>query len=157
MSPADQPRHPGTILVSSFLEPIGITQYRVAVDIGVPPRRINEIVHGKRAISADTAVRLGRYFGNDPHYWLDLQARFDIARAREALGARLEADVLVRESAPRQVTPPPSRGTASSQPKTKIRSTQPRASRKQEPVEEAPVKEPPPPYRARERLADHLL
>jgi len=77
-----RPIHPGEILASEFLEPLEVTQYRLAQDISVPPRRINEIVHGKRAISADTALRLGRYFGTTERFWLNLQARFDRDPAR---------------------------------------------------------------------------
>jgi len=85
--------HPGEILVKEFLVPRAVTQYRVAVDTGVPPRRINEIVHGKRGITADTALRLSRYFDNDPLYWLQLQARWDLQRARDRLGSRLTEEV----------------------------------------------------------------
>jgi addiction module HigA family antidote len=77
---------PGEMLVEEFLKPLGITEYRVAKDIGVPPRRINEIVHGKRAITTDTAFRLSQYFGNSPHFWLNLQADYEIRRmAREGV------------------------------------------------------------------------
>jgi antitoxin HigA-1 len=69
------PIHPGEILMEEFLEPMGISQYRLAKDISVPPRRINEIVHGKRSIAADTALRLGRFFGMSPQFWLNLQTR----------------------------------------------------------------------------------
>ena len=69
------PIHPGEILMEEFLEPMGISQYRLAKDISVSPRRINEIVHGKRAITADTALRLGRFFGMSPQFWLNLQTR----------------------------------------------------------------------------------
>ena len=72
------PIHPGEILMEEFLEPMGISQYRLAKDISVPPRRINEIVHGKRSISADTALRLGRFFGMSPQFWLNLQTRYDL-------------------------------------------------------------------------------
>jgi addiction module HigA family antidote len=77
------PVHPGEILDTEFLEPLGLTQYRVAVDIGVPPRRINEIVLGKRAISADTALRLSDYFGNSAEFWMNLQMRYDLERERD--------------------------------------------------------------------------
>ena len=70
--------HPGEILIEEFLKPMGLSQYRLAKDISVPPRRINEIVHGKRSISADTALRLGRFFGISPQFWLNLQTRFDL-------------------------------------------------------------------------------
>jgi addiction module HigA family antidote len=72
------PVHPGEILMEEFLKPLGISQYRLAVDVSVPPRRINEIVHGKRAITADTALRLARYFGNSEGFWMNLQTRYDL-------------------------------------------------------------------------------
>lgn len=93
------PIHPGEILLREFLEPLGLSQYRVAHDVSVPPRRINEIVHGKRAITADTALRLGRYFGMSAEFWLNLQARFDLEVERDRLGARLRAEVAVYRSA----------------------------------------------------------
>lgn len=89
------PIHPGQILLEEFLVPLGLSQYRLAHSISVPPRRINEIVHGKRAISADTALRLSRFFGNSAQFWLNLQARFDLETERERLGARLEQEVEV--------------------------------------------------------------
>lgn len=89
------PIHPGQILLEEFLVPLGPSQYRLAHSISVPPRRINEIVHGKRAISADTALRLSRFFGNSAQFWLNLQARFDLETERERLGARLEQEVEV--------------------------------------------------------------
>lgn len=82
--------HPGEILLEEFLQPMGISQNKVATEIGVPPRRINEIVHGKRAISADTAVRLAKYFGTTEAFWLGLQADYDIEEVRRDLGKRLE-------------------------------------------------------------------
>src|SRR5688572_22163133 len=78
--------HPGEVLMAEFLEPLGLTQYRLAHDISVPPRRINEIVHGKRAVSADTALRLARYFGTSERFWLSLQARHDLKVERDRLG-----------------------------------------------------------------------
>lgn len=93
------PIHPGEILQADFLEPLGISQYRLAHDISVPPRRINEIVHGARAITADTALRLARYFGTTDRFWLNLQARFDLELQRDKLGRRLEQEVLVLASA----------------------------------------------------------
>ncbi len=87
--------HPGEILLEEFLEPLGLSQYRLAHDISVPPRRINEIVHGKRAISADTALRLARYFGTTDRFWLNLQARFDLEQERDNLGNRLEKEVRI--------------------------------------------------------------
>ena len=89
------PIHPGEILKEEFLEPLGLSQYRVAVDISVPPRRINEIVHGKRSISADTALRLGRYFGTTDRFWLNLQTHYDLELQRDRLGGRLETEVRV--------------------------------------------------------------
>ena len=91
------PIHPGEILKEEFLEPLGLSQYRVAVDISVPPRRINEIVHGKRSISADTALRLARYFGTTDRFWLNLQTHYDLEKERDRLGNRLETEVLVLE------------------------------------------------------------
>ena len=82
--------HPGEILLEEFLQPMGISQNKIANEIGVPPRRINEIVHGKRAISADTAVRLAKYFGTSDAFWLGLQADYDIEEVRKDLGKRLE-------------------------------------------------------------------
>jgi addiction module HigA family antidote len=90
------PVHPGEVLLADFLEPLGLSQYRLAHDLSVPPRRINEIVHGKRAITADTALRLARYFGTTERFWLNLQARHDLEVERDRLGARLEAEVAVR-------------------------------------------------------------
>lgn len=89
------PIHPGEVLLADFLEPLGLSQYRLAQDISVPPRRINEIVHGKRGITADTALRLARYFGTSERFWLNLQARFDLETQRDALGSRLEREVSV--------------------------------------------------------------
>jgi addiction module HigA family antidote len=80
-----QPIHPGEILKEEFLDPMGISQYRIAKDINVPARRINEIVHGKRSISADTALRLSRYFKVSPIFWINLQAHYDIEIARDKL------------------------------------------------------------------------
>lgn len=80
------PIHPGEVLLEDFLKSMGISQYRLAQAIHVPPRRINEIVHGKRGISADTAIRLSRYFGTSAELWLGLQADYDLERAREEMG-----------------------------------------------------------------------
>src|SRR5437868_15469628 len=77
---------PGEILEEEFLKPMGITQYRLALDIGVPPRRINEIAKGQRTITADTALRLGRYFGISPQFWLNLQNHYDLEREQRKLG-----------------------------------------------------------------------
>lgn len=90
------PVHPGEILLEEFLEPMGISQYRLAKDISVPPRRINEIVHGLRGISADTALRLALYFGSSERFWLNLQTRYDLEVEKERLGDRLDAEVLRR-------------------------------------------------------------
>ncbi|MFH1249611.1 MAG: HigA family addiction module antitoxin, partial [bacterium] len=87
------PIHPGEILMEEFLEPMGISQYRLAKDISVPPRRINEIVHGKRSISADTALRLGRFFGMSPQFWLNLQTRYDLEVTEDLLEGRLDDEV----------------------------------------------------------------
>lgn len=91
------PVHPGEILLAEFLAPLGLSQYRLSHDISVPPRRINEIVHGKRGITADTALRLARYFGTTERFWLNLQTRFDLERERDNLGARLEKEVRIFE------------------------------------------------------------
>ena len=84
------PIHPGEVLMEDFIEPLGISQHRVAVAIGVPPRRINEIVHGKRRITADTALRLSRYFGTTDLFWINLQNRYDLELERDALGHALD-------------------------------------------------------------------
>lgn len=89
------PIHPGEILFKEFLEPLGLSQYRLAKDLSVPPRRINEIVQGKRAISADTALRLARYFRTTDWFWLNLQARFDLEIERDRLGSRLAREVSI--------------------------------------------------------------
>jgi addiction module HigA family antidote len=87
------PIHPGEILLEEFLKPLAITQYRLARSISVPQRRISEIVQGKRAISADTALRLGRFFGMEAQFWLNLQSRYDLLQAEAALAGRLEREV----------------------------------------------------------------
>jgi addiction module HigA family antidote len=87
------PVHPGEILLREFLEPLDISQYRLARDISVPPRRINEIVRGSRSITADTALRLARYFGMSDRFWLNLQARHDLEVEKERLGNRLKREV----------------------------------------------------------------
>ncbi len=89
------PIHPGEILMDEFIKPLGITQYRLAKDINVPPRRINEIVHGKRSISADTALRLARYFGTSEQFWLNLQSRYDLEIQKDSLGDMLKIDVKI--------------------------------------------------------------
>lgn len=93
------PIHPGEILLEDFMKPLAITQYALAKAISVPPRRINEIVHGKRAISADTALRLGRYFGVDPQSWMNLQSHYDLEIAAQHLGEKLETEVNPRSAA----------------------------------------------------------
>jgi addiction module HigA family antidote len=94
-----KPIHPGEILMEEFLEALGISQYRLAKDISVPPRRINEIVHGKRSITADTALRLARFFGTTERFWLNLQIRFDLEVEKDRLSGVLERDVLVYQAA----------------------------------------------------------
>lgn len=84
------PIHPGEVLMLEYLEPLEVTQHRLAVAIGVPPRRINEIVHGKRRITTDTALRLARYFGTSERFWLNLQDRYDIEVERDRLGPALD-------------------------------------------------------------------
>ena len=81
-----EPIHPGEVLMLEYLEPLGLTQHRVAVAIGVPPRRINEIVHGKRGITAHTALRLARYLGTSERLWLNLQGRYELEVEREVFG-----------------------------------------------------------------------
>lgn len=93
------PIHPGEILLEEFLEPMNITHYRLAKDIGVPPRRINEIVQGKRAVSVDTALRLSRYFGLSERFWLNLQTRYDVEVEKDKLNGRLEQEVKVLDVA----------------------------------------------------------
>lgn len=85
------PIHPGEVLLHDFMEPLGLSQYRVAKEISVPPRRINEIVHGLRGITADTALRLSRYFGLTDQYWLNLQSLYDLQMAREQLQETLDS------------------------------------------------------------------
>ncbi len=87
------PIHPGEILMEEFLAPMGISQYRLAKDMSVPPRRINEIVHGKRSITADTALRLGRFFSMSPQFWLNLQTRYDLEVTEDLLEDRLDEEV----------------------------------------------------------------
>ncbi len=89
------PVHPGEILFEEFLKPMGISQYRLAKDISVSPRRINELVQGKRSISADTALRFARYFGLSERFWLNLQSRYDIEVEKDKLDRRLENEVKV--------------------------------------------------------------
>ena len=94
-----RPVHPGEILLEEFLKPMGLSQNRLALDIGVHPRRINEIVLRKRSISADTALRLARYFGTSPQFWLGLQRDYDLDLAADALGERLKREVKVSDMA----------------------------------------------------------
>ncbi len=93
---AHPPVHPGEVLAEEFLAPMDLSQYRLAKDLSVPPRRINEIVLGERAISADTALRLARYFGTSERFWLNLQNRYDLELERERLGPRLAREVTIR-------------------------------------------------------------
>jgi antitoxin HigA-1 len=88
-----QPVHPGEVLLEEFLKPMGLSQNRVAINIGVPPRRINEIILQKRRITADTALRLARFFGTSPEFWLGLQAQYDLDVTSDELGERLEREV----------------------------------------------------------------
>jgi addiction module HigA family antidote len=90
---------PGEILEEEFLKPMGITQYRLAKDIAVPPRRINEIIKGERGITADTALRLGRYFQVSPQFWLNLQSHYDLEIQQDRLGPRLEKEVKILAAA----------------------------------------------------------
>jgi len=89
------PIHPGEVLAEELLAPMGLSQYRLAQDVSVPSRRINEIVHGKRGISADTALRLARYFGTSPQFLLNLQSRYDLEVEQDRLGSRLVDEVAV--------------------------------------------------------------
>jgi addiction module HigA family antidote len=84
------PIHPGEVLMEEYLQPLGVTQHRLAIAIGVPPRRINEIVHGKRRITADTALRMARYFGTSERFWMNLQGRYDLEVERDRLIDKLE-------------------------------------------------------------------
>jgi len=93
------PVHPGAVLMEEFLKPMELSQNRLALNIGVPPRRINEIVLGKRRISAETALRLARYFGTSPQFWLGLQVDFDLDVAAEEMGERLRQEVIIRAKA----------------------------------------------------------
>ena len=88
-----KPIHPGEVLIEDFLSPMGISQYRLAKDISVPARRINEIVHGKRSITADTALRLGRYFGTTAQFWMNLQDHFALEVQTDKIGDRLDKEV----------------------------------------------------------------
>lgn len=90
-----KPIHPGEMLLEDFLEPMGLSQNRLARETGVSPRRINEIVLGKRSITGDTALRLGRFFGIEPEFWMNLQSRYDLERAADKLGASINKEVKV--------------------------------------------------------------
>ena len=94
-----EPIHPGEVLLEDFLVPLGLSQYRLAKGISVPPRRLNEIVHGKRSISADTALRLSRFFGTSERFWLNLQNRYDLEVEKDRLGETLDEEVEVFASA----------------------------------------------------------
>jgi addiction module HigA family antidote len=100
MSEKLNPVHPGEILLEEFLKPMNVSQNRLAIDIGVDARRINEIVLGVRSVTADTALRLARYFGISPQFWLGLQAEYDLDVASDRLGKRLEREVRPRSIAP---------------------------------------------------------
>ena len=89
------PVHPGEVLLEDFMKPLGLSQYRVAKDMGVPALRISQIVHGKRAVTADTAMRLARYFGTSPDVWLRLQARYNLEQAQIKYGNRIKDEVKV--------------------------------------------------------------
>jgi addiction module HigA family antidote len=89
------PVHPGEILLEEFMQPLGLSQTRLGRDLGVSPRRINEIVHGKRSITADTALRLSRYFGTSAEFWLGLQADYDLDMATDRLADRIDREVKV--------------------------------------------------------------
>lgn len=89
------PVHPGEVLLEEFLRPLRLSQYRLAKDVSVPARRINEIVRGTRAVTADTALRLARYFGTSERFWMNLQARYDLEVQKDRLGGRLQREVQV--------------------------------------------------------------
>lgn len=92
--------HPGEVLLEDFMKPLGLSQYRLAQDIGVPALRISQIVHGKRAITADTALRLARYFGTSAHVWMRLQARYDLEQAEARLADRIQREVKISPQRP---------------------------------------------------------
>ena len=94
------PIHPGEVLQEEFLRPLGLSQYRLAKEVSVPARRINEIVRGTRAVTADTALRLARYFGTSERFWLNLQSRYDLEVEKDRLGERLEREVQVLAGSP---------------------------------------------------------
>lgn len=88
-----KPIHPGEVLLEEFIKPIGLSQNRIAGDIHVPPRRINEIVLGKRRITADTALRLGKYFGTSPQFWMGLQSDYDLDVEQDHIGKKIETEI----------------------------------------------------------------
>ena len=88
------PVHPGTVLLEDFLKPMGLSQYRLAKAISVPAQRIHDLVHGRRALTADTALRLARFFGMEAQFWMNLQARYDLDCAEDALAGRLDSEVV---------------------------------------------------------------
>ncbi|MEW6688830.1 MAG: HigA family addiction module antitoxin [Pseudomonadota bacterium] len=94
-----EPVHPGVVLAEDFLKGLAITQYRLAKGIGVPPRRINEIVQGKRSITADTALRLGKFFGMEAQFWMNLQSHYDLEIAKDEMADRLDREVTVMKAA----------------------------------------------------------
>lgn len=93
------PVHPGEILLEDFIKPLGISQYRISKDTNMPPRRINEIVHGKRAITANTALRLARYFGTTDRFWINLQTRYDLEIEKDRMGKKLINEVEILQVA----------------------------------------------------------
>jgi addiction module HigA family antidote len=93
MSKKLSPVHPGEILLEEYLKPLGLSQYRLAKEIHVPPRRINEIVHGKRAITADSALRLAKFFSTSERFWLNLQVRYDLEVEKDRLGEELQQGI----------------------------------------------------------------
>jgi len=103
------PVHPGEVLLEEFLKPLDISQYRLAKSMSVPPRRVNEIVLGKRSVSADTALRLGRYFGTSEQFWLNLQSEYDLDVEKDRLGLRLETEVVQLVPSPQKISPPAKR------------------------------------------------
>lgn len=103
------PVHPGEVLLEEFLKPLDISQYRLAKSMSVPPRRVNEIVLGKRSVSADTALRLGRYFGTSEQFWLNLQNEYDLDVEKDRLGLRLETEVVQLVPAAQKKPAPPKR------------------------------------------------
>ena len=103
------PIHPGEVLLEEFLKPLDISQYRLAKSMSVPPRRVNEIVLGKRSVSANTALRLGRYFGTSEQFWLNLQTEYDLDVEKDRLGLRLETEVVQLVPSRQKTLSPPKR------------------------------------------------